>query len=139
MNAGPASAKAPSGFTWGVSTSSYQIEGAANEDGRGLSIWDTYSRLPGKIKNGDTGDIACDHYHRYREDVALMQEFGVEAYRFSVAWPRIMPEGRGADQRSRACVLRPADRCAHRRGHRAVALPLSLGPAAGAAGQRRLD
>jgi beta-glucosidase len=96
MNAGHASAKAPSGFTWGVSTSSYQIEGAANEDGRGLSIWDTYSRLPGKIKNGDTGDVACDHYHRYREDVALMQEFGVEAYRFSVAWPRIMPEGRGA-------------------------------------------
>ena len=96
MNAGPASAKAPSRFTWGVSTSNYQIEGAANEDGRGLSIWDTYSRLPGKIKNGDTGDVACDHYHRYREDVALMQEFGVEAYRFSVAWPRIMPEGRGA-------------------------------------------
>jgi beta-glucosidase len=96
MNAGRASAKAPSRFTWGVSSSSYQIEGAANEDGRGLSIWDTYSRLPGKIKNGDTGDVACDHYHRYREDVALMQEFGVEAYRFSVAWPRIMPEGRGA-------------------------------------------
>ena len=96
MNAGPASANAPSRFTWGVATSSYQIEGAANEDGRGLSIWDTYSRLPGKIKNGDTGDIACDHYHRYREDVALIQEFGVEAYRFSVAWPRIMPEGRGA-------------------------------------------
>ena len=96
MNAGPASAIAPSGFTWGVSTSSYQIEGAADEDGRGLSIWDTYSRLPGKIANGDTGDVACDHYHRYREDVALMQELGVEAYRFSVAWPRILPEGRGA-------------------------------------------
>jgi beta-glucosidase len=96
MNAGSASAKALSRFTWGVSTSNYQIEGAANEDGRGLSIWDTYSRLPGKIKNSDTGDVACDHYHRYREDVALMQEFGVEAYRFSVAWPRIMPEGRGA-------------------------------------------
>jgi beta-glucosidase len=96
MNAGPASATARSRFTWGVATSSYQIEGAANEDGRGPSIWDTYSRLPGKIKNGDTGDVACDHYHRYREDVALMQEFGVEAYRFSVAWPRIMPEGRGA-------------------------------------------
>jgi beta-glucosidase len=96
MNAGSASAKAQSRFTWGVATSSYQVEGAANEDGRGPSIWDTYSRLPGKIKNGDTGDVACDHYHRYREDVALMQQFGVEAYRFSVAWPRIMPEGRGA-------------------------------------------
>ena len=77
MNAGPASAKTPSRFTWGVATSNYQVEGAANEDGRGLSIWDTYSRLPGKIKNGDTGDVACDHYHRYREDVLLMQEFGV--------------------------------------------------------------
>src|ERR1700677_2503802 len=96
MNAGSASAKAPPGFLWGVSTSSYQIEGAANEDGRGVSIWDTYSRLPGKIKNGDTGDVACDHYHRYREDVALMQEFGVEASGFSVGWPRIIPEGRGA-------------------------------------------
>ena len=74
MNAGPASATARSRFTWGVATSSYQIEGAANEDGRGPSIWDTYSRLPGKIENGDTGDVACDHYHRYREDVALMQE-----------------------------------------------------------------
>ena len=96
MNAGSVSAKAPSPFTWGVSTSNYQVEGAANEDGRGPSIWDTYSRLPGKTKNGDTGDVACDHYHRYREDVALMQQFGVQAYRFSVGWPRIMPEGRGA-------------------------------------------
>src|SRR6202167_48869 len=96
MNTSSASAKAPPSFLWGVSTSAYQIEGAAHEDGRGLSIWDTYSRIPGKIKNNDTGDVACDHYHRYREDVALMQEFGVQAYRFSVAWPRIMPEGRGA-------------------------------------------
>jgi beta-glucosidase len=96
MNSSSASNKAPPGFLWGVSTSAYQIEGAAHEDGRGLSIWDTYSRIPGKIKDNDTGDVACDHYHRYREDVALMQEFGVQAYRFSVAWPRIMPEGRGA-------------------------------------------
>ena len=96
MTTRSASAKAPPGFLWGVSTSSYQIEGAAHEDGRGLSIWDTYSHIPGKIKNNDTGDVACDHYHRYREDVALMQEFGVQAYRFSVAWPRILPEGRGA-------------------------------------------
>jgi beta-glucosidase len=96
MNTRSAAAKTPPRFLWGVSTSSYQIEGAANEDGRGLSIWDTYSRIPGKIKNNDTGDVACDHYHRYREDVALMQEFGVQAYRFSVAWPRILPAGRGA-------------------------------------------
>jgi beta-glucosidase len=96
MNDRSVPVKAPKNFIWGVSTSSYQIEGAAHEDGRGLSIWDTYSKIPGKIKNNDTGDVACDHYHRYREDVALMQEFGVQAYRFSVAWPRIFPEGRGA-------------------------------------------
>ena len=82
-------------FIWGVSTSSYQIEGAAHEDGRGLSVWDTYSHR-GKIKNDDTGDIACDHYHRYGEDIALMQKLGVNAYRFSVAWPRALPQGRGA-------------------------------------------
>jgi len=81
-------------FTWGVSTSSFQIEGGAREDGRGLSIWDVYCQS-GEIKNHDTGDIACDHYHRYREDVALMQRLGVQAYRFSVGWPRVLPLGRG--------------------------------------------
>jgi beta-glucosidase len=85
----------PPGFVWGVSTASYQIEGAANEDGRGASIWDTHSRL-GRVANGDTGDVACDHYHRYGEDVALMRELGVRAYRFSVAWPRVLPLGRGS-------------------------------------------
>ncbi|MFD2180594.1 GH1 family beta-glucosidase [Rhodoplanes azumiensis] len=83
-------------FLWGVSTSSYQIEGAASEDGKGPSIWDTYSRQPGRITNNDTGDVACDHYHRYAEDVALMKALGVGAYRFSVAWPRVQPKGRGA-------------------------------------------
>jgi beta-glucosidase len=82
-------------FVWGVSTSSFQIEGATAEDGRGLSVWDTYCRQPGKIVNGDTGDIACDHYHRYPEDIALMQRLGIGAYRFSVAWPRVLPQGRG--------------------------------------------
>ncbi len=85
----------PPGFVWGVSTSSYQIEGAADVDGRGPSIWDVYSRVPGHVANGDTGDVACDHYHRYREDIALMRDLGVGAYRFSVAWPRVMPTGRG--------------------------------------------
>ena len=85
----------PPGFIWGVSTSSYQIEGATQEDGRGPSIWDTRCRAPGKIANGDTGDVACDHYHRYLEDIALMQDLGVGAYRFSAAWPRISPTGRG--------------------------------------------
>jgi beta-glucosidase len=83
-------------FTWGVSTSSYQIEGAFNQDGRGPSIWDAYCRQVGRIANGDTGDVACDHYHRYQEDIGLMRELGVTAYRFSLAWPRILPKGRGA-------------------------------------------
>ena len=80
----------------GAATASYQIEGAATEDGRGPSIWDTLSHTPGKIKNGDTGDVADDHYHRWREDIALMRELGLDAYRFSMAWPRILPNGRGA-------------------------------------------
>src|SRR5262245_7563233 len=86
----------PKGFHWGVATSSYQVEGAWNEDGKGPSIWDTFAHTPGKIKNSDTGDVANDHYHRYKEDVALMKELGATAYRFSVAWPRIFPEGAGA-------------------------------------------
>src|SRR5512142_1746534 len=82
-------------FIWGVSTSSFQIEGATREDGRGPSVWDTYAQT-GAVANHDTGDVACDHYHRYPEDIALMQRLGVQAYRFSVAWPRIIPQGRGA-------------------------------------------
>jgi beta-glucosidase len=85
----------PPGFLWGTATASYQIEGAAHADGRGTSIWDTFSRLPGAVWNGDTGDIACDHYHRMDEDLDLMKELGVGSYRFSVAWPRIQPEGKG--------------------------------------------
>ncbi|MFW2339402.1 MAG: GH1 family beta-glucosidase [Acidimicrobiia bacterium] len=86
----------PDGFTWGVATSAYQIEGAANEDGRGESIWDRFSHTPGRTRNGDTGDIACDHYHRWPEDLALMADLGVQAYRFSISWPRILPDGSGA-------------------------------------------
>jgi len=82
-------------FVWGASTSSYQIEGAVNEGGRRASIWDVFCRTPGKVENGENGDIACDHYHRYPEDVALLRKLGVDAYRFSVAWPRIFPNGRG--------------------------------------------
>lgn len=82
-------------FIWGVSTSSFQIEGATREDGRGPSIWDVYGQK-GEIKNHDTGDVSCDHYHRYREDIALMKLLGVQAYRFSVAWPRVLPQGRGS-------------------------------------------
>jgi beta-glucosidase len=82
-------------FRWGVSTSSFQVEGAAHVEGRGDSIWDTYCRRQGCVKNGDTGDVACDHYHRYAEDVALMRDLGIGAYRFSISWPRILPRGRG--------------------------------------------
>ncbi|GAA4892550.1 GH1 family beta-glucosidase [Streptomyces coeruleoprunus] len=85
----------PSGFRWGTATAAYQIEGAAAEDGRTPSIWDTFSRTPGKVRNGDTGDIAADHYHRMSEDIGLMKDLGVTDYRFSVAWPRVQPTGRG--------------------------------------------
>jgi beta-glucosidase len=85
----------PPDFAWGVATSSYQIEGAVSEGGRGRSIWDGFSHTPGATVGGATGDVACDHYHRYREDVALMDELGTDAYRFSFAWPRLQPDGRG--------------------------------------------
>jgi beta-glucosidase len=86
----------PATFLWGVSTAAYQIEGAVREDGRGVSIWDTFSHTPGRVRDGDTGDIACDHYHRWPEDVALLGDLGVDAYRFSIAWPRVQPDGSGA-------------------------------------------
>lgn len=85
-----------SNFIWGVATSSFQIEGATHEGGRGPSIWDTFCKVPGKVANGDTGDVACDHYHRYNEDLDLMKWMGVDAYRFSVAWSRVLPNGVGA-------------------------------------------
>lgn len=85
----------PKDFVWGAATASYQIEGAVNEGGRGASIWDAFSKTPGKVQGGDTGDVACDHYHRFRDDVSLMKELGLKAYRFSIAWPRIQPDGKG--------------------------------------------
>ncbi|WP_433214526.1 GH1 family beta-glucosidase [Microtetraspora malaysiensis] len=85
----------PDGFVWGAATAAYQIEGAWDEDGRGCSIWDSFSRVPGKVADGHTGDVACDHYHRYSEDVRLMAGLGLAAYRFSVAWPRVRPTGSG--------------------------------------------
>ncbi|MFZ5774472.1 MAG: GH1 family beta-glucosidase [Thermodesulfobacteriota bacterium] len=88
--------KLPKGFLWGASTAAFQVEGAANEDGRGQSIWDTHCKLTGRVANNDTGDVACDHYHRYKEDIGLMKEIGLQVYRFSVSWPRVLPRGRGA-------------------------------------------
>ena len=86
----------PNGFLWGTATASYQIEGAWNEDGKGESIWDRFAHTPGNIQNGDTGDVALDHYHRYKEDVQLIKSLGAGAYRFSISWPRIFPEGTGS-------------------------------------------
>ncbi|HOP74320.1 MAG TPA: GH1 family beta-glucosidase [Bacillota bacterium] len=85
----------PPDFLWGTATASYQIEGAVHEDGRGLSIWDTFSHTPGKIANGDTGDVACDHYHRFETDIHIMKEIGLNAYRASITWSRILPDGKG--------------------------------------------
>jgi beta-glucosidase len=92
---GSGSRRLPDGFYWGVATSAYQVEGAWNEDGKGESIWDRFAHTPGKIRHGDTGDVANDHYHRYEEDVALMKSVGASAYRFSISWARIVPEGTG--------------------------------------------
>ncbi|MGW0936671.1 GH1 family beta-glucosidase [Streptomyces sp. NPDC002666] len=85
----------PADFVWGASTAAYQIEGAADEEGKGASIWDTFVRRPGAVRDGHTGDIACDHRHRFDEDVTLMRRLGLDAYRFSVSWPRILPTGAG--------------------------------------------
>lgn len=86
----------PKDFIWGAATASYQIEGAWNEDGRGESIWDRFSHTPGKVQDGDTGDVACDHYHRWEDDLKIIKELGLKAYRFSTAWPRILPSGSGS-------------------------------------------
>ena len=95
----------PADFVWGASTSSYQIEGAVDADGRGKSIWDVFSHTPGRIKGGDNGDVACDHYHRWREDIALLARGGFNAYRFSTAWPRILPVRQRRDRAARSRFL----------------------------------
>lgn len=101
----------PDGFLWGTATASYQVEGAVGEDGRGVSIWDTFSHTPGKVFHGDTGDIAADHYHRWEDDVALMAGLGLNAYRFSIAWPRVQPAGSGPyEQRGLDFYRRLVDR-----------------------------
>ena len=86
----------PKDFTWGAAAASYQIEGAANEDGKGPSVWDMFCKKPGAVFQGHTGDVACDHYHRYGEDAALMKQIGLNAYRLSISWPRILPDGTGS-------------------------------------------
>lgn len=111
----------PADFLWGVATASYQVEGAVAEDGRGKSIWDLFSRKPGAVRHGHTGDISVDQYHRYPEDVALMRDLGVEAYRFSIAWPRIQPEGSGAFNRRGFDYYKRLSDELHRQGIRSTA------------------
>jgi beta-glucosidase len=94
-NANGGAGRFPDGFVWGAATSSYQIEGAADADGRGASIWDVFCRAQGSIEDGSNGDVACDHYHRYKDDVGLIKDLGCKAYRFSIAWPRLFPDGDG--------------------------------------------
>lgn len=95
LAADPDPSRFPEGFLWGAATSAYQIDGGADEDGRTPSIWDTFSHTPGKTTRGDTGDVACDHYHRWAEDVELIAVLGLNAYRLSVSWPRLQPGGAG--------------------------------------------
>ena len=85
----------PDGFTWGAATAAYQIEGAYREDGKGENIWDRFSHIPGKVYEGHTGDVACDHYHRYEEDIGIMKDIGLKSYRFSISWARVFPDGKG--------------------------------------------
>ena len=92
----PTSVTFPEDFVWGAATASYQIEGAWDEDGKSESIWDRLCHTPDKVRNGETGDVACDHYHRYKDDVKLMQELGLRSYRFSISWPRTYPDGKSA-------------------------------------------
>ena len=132
-----ATAVFPDGFLFGTATAAYQIEGAAREDGRGPSIWDTFSHTPGKVARGDTGDIACDHYHRLEDDLDLMAQLGMDSYRFSIAWPRIQATGRGpANQAGLDFYARLVDGL-RRRGIRPVAtlyhwdLPQALQDAGG--------
>ena len=128
--------KLPDGFLFGVATAALQIEGAA--DKRGLSIWDTFARVPGAVANGDTLDVACDHYHRWEADLDLMESLGVNAYRFSISWPRVLPEGIGSPSREVDFYKRLGGLPA-RPWDRAGGDALPLGPAAGSARARRLD
>ena len=126
----------PDGFRWGAATAAYQIEGATRDDGRGPSIWDTFARTPGKVHAGHTGDVACDHYRRWREDVSLMRELGLNAYRFSISWSRLMPGGRGKpNPPGRDFYSRLIDALLSRHSSHGDALPLGSAGRAGRPGR----
>lgn len=126
-------------FLWGTATAAYQIEGGVSEGGRGWSVWDAFCRIPGRVKGMADGDIGCDSFHRFAEDVKMMKLLGVNAYRFSISWPRIQPTGRGGGESGRNRLLRPADRPSAGKRHHALRHALSLGSAARSAnGARRL-
>ena len=128
----------PKGFLWGTASASYQIEGGFDQDGKGESVWDRFSHTPGKIKHGDTGDVACDFYHRYADDVELMSQLGLNAARISLSWPRIMPSGKGTvNQKGLDFYRRVVDEMLAPQ-YPAVGDALSLGSAAGARRCRRM-
>ena len=112
----PVSISFPPGFIWGAATSAYQIEGAWDQDGKGPSIWDTFVHQPGRVFQAQTGDLAADHYHRWQQDIALMQEIGLKAYRFSTAWTRVLPEGLRARIKVGAWEIPPVFRLLAERG-----------------------
>ena len=123
---------------FGAATAAYQIEGAVREGGRGPSIWDDFCSLPGRVAGGDSGEVACDHYHRWRGDLDLMASLGLETYRFSIAWPRVQPDGRGRAEQARRGVLPPAGRGTARARDRAGGDPGPLGSAERPPGRGRL-
>ena len=129
----------PPGFMFGAATAAYQVEGATDEDGRGPSIWDTFAHTPGKVLHGDTGDIACDHYHRVERDLDSLAELGVTSYRFSVAWPRVVPDGSGDTNHKGLDFYRAHRRRAPPAEHHPHGDPLPLGFAPAVAAPRRLD
>ena len=128
----------PEGFVWGSATAAYQIEGSPLADGAGPSIWQRFAHTPGRMLNDDTGDVACDHYNRWREDIAIMKELGMQAYRFSISWSRVLPEGKGRVEPEGPGLLRAAGRYPARKRHRAGRHPVPLGPAGGSRRSGRL-
>mgnify|MGYP002231053785 CR=1 FL=1 len=127
----------PESFLWGAASASYQIEGGVKEGGRGASIWDTFSHIPGKVARDENGDVACDSFHRWADDVAALKAMNLRAYRFSIAWPRILPQGDGPVNPEALPTTTPGG-CLAENGNRALHHPLSLGPAPGAGGPGRL-